>query len=70
MDEVIIAAIYTTLMSVYSGCLNFCDGSCASLIIIDVSSDLLVKKIPQINRTVQKLSKRLKSRGSMRKKQG
>jgi len=39
MLEVIFAAIYRKLMSVYSGCLNFCNGSCASLSIIDVWMD-------------------------------
>jgi hypothetical protein len=39
MLEVVVAAIYSDLMSVYSGCLSFCNGSCASLCIIDVSRD-------------------------------
>ena len=39
MLEVIVAAIYWNLFSVYSGCLNFCNGSCASLCIIDVFRD-------------------------------
>jgi len=39
MLEVIVAVIYRNLMSVYSGCLNFYNGSCASLCIIDVSRD-------------------------------
>jgi len=41
------------LMSVYSGCLNFCNGSCASLCIINVSRDWIVKNILEINGTVQ-----------------
>jgi len=60
MLEVIIAAIYRYLMSVYSGCLNFCNGSCASLCIIDVSRDLIVKNILEIDRTVQKTIKTIK----------
>ena len=37
--KVSIAAIYTNLMSVYSGCPNFCNGSCTNLCIINVSKD-------------------------------
>ena len=54
MLEVIFAAIYRNLMSVYSGCFNFCNGSCASLCIINVSRDWIVNNIVGINRTVQK----------------
>jgi len=39
MLEVVVAPIYGNLMSVYSGCHNFCNRSCASLCIIDVSND-------------------------------
>jgi len=39
MLEVMIAAKYRNLMRVFSGCPNFCYGSCASLCIIDVSRD-------------------------------
>jgi len=39
MLEVIVAAINRNLMSVCSGCLNFCTGSCACLCIIDISRD-------------------------------
>ena len=39
MLEVIVAAIYTNLTCVYSGCFNFCNGSCGSLYIIDVARD-------------------------------
>jgi len=52
--EVIVAAIYRNLMSVYSGCLNFCNGSYASLCIINVPRDLIVKNILHINGTIQK----------------
>jgi len=57
MLEVIVAAIYRNLISVYSGCLNLSNGSCASLCIIDVSRDWIVKNILQINGTVQKTCK-------------
>jgi len=60
MLEVIIALIYRNLMSVYSGCLNFCNGSCASLYIIEVSRDWIVKNIVEINRTVQKTVETIK----------
>jgi len=43
MLEVIVAEIYRNLMSVYSGCLNFCNASCTSLCIIDVSRDWIEK---------------------------
>ena len=39
MLEIIVAVIYRKLMSVHSGYLNFCYGSCASLCIIDLSRD-------------------------------
>jgi hypothetical protein len=39
MLEVIVAAIYQNLMSVYSGYLDVYIGSCASLCLIDVSRD-------------------------------
>jgi len=54
MLEVIIAGIYTHLISVLSGCLKCCNGSCASLSIIDISRDKIVKNILQINGTGQK----------------
>jgi len=54
MLEVIVAAIYRNLMSVYSGCLDHCNESRASLYIIDVSRDLRVKNILEINGTIQK----------------
>jgi len=54
MLEVIIAAIYRNLRSVYSGCLNFCNGSCATMCIIDISRDRIVKNILEIIGTVQK----------------
>jgi len=60
MLEVIAAAIYRNLMSLYVGCLNFCNGSCASLCIIDVSRDKLVKNILEINGTVQKTVEKIK----------
>jgi len=59
MPEVIVAAIYTIIMSVYSGCFNFCNGSCASLGIIDVSRDQIVQDITEINGTVQKIVERI-----------
>jgi len=60
MFKVIIAAIYRYLLSVYSGCLDFCYRSCTSLCIIDVSRDLIVKNIPEIDGTVQKTIKTIK----------
>jgi len=54
MLEVIVAAMYSNLMSVYSGCLDFCNGSCASLCIIDISRDWILKNILAINATVHK----------------
>ena len=57
MFEVIVAVIYRNLMCVYSRCLHFCNGSCASLCIIDVSRDKIVKNILEINATVQKTVK-------------
>jgi len=42
--------------------LNFCYGSCASLCIIDVSRDWIVKNILEINGTVQKTVETMKSR--------
>jgi hypothetical protein len=39
MLDVIIVVVYRNLISVYSGCLNFCNRSCASLCISDVSRD-------------------------------
>jgi len=60
MLEVIIPAIYRFLMNVYSGCLNFCYGSCASLYTIDVSRDWIVKNILEINGTVPKTVKTIK----------
>jgi len=36
MLELIVAALDTNVISVYSECLNLCNGSCASLCIIDV----------------------------------
>ena len=39
MIEVIVSVIYTNLINVSSGCLNHCNGSCASLCIIDISRD-------------------------------
>jgi len=60
MLEVIIAAISTNLMSVYSGCLNYYNGSCASLCIIDDSRDEIVKNIIEINGTVQKTIETIK----------
>jgi len=54
MLEVIVAEIYSNLMSVYSGCHNFSNRSCASLCIIHVSRDQIVKNIFETNRTVQK----------------
>jgi hypothetical protein len=39
MLEVIIAAIYGDLISVYSGRFNFCNGSLPRLYIIDVSRE-------------------------------
>jgi len=53
MLEVIVAATYRNLISVYSGCLKFCNGSCASLCIIDGARDWIVKNFLEINRTVQ-----------------
>jgi len=60
MLEIIVAAIYWNVMSVYSGCLNFCNGSCASLHIINVSRDYIVKNILEINGTVQKTVETIK----------
>ena len=57
MFEVIVAVIYRNLMCVYSRCLHFCNGSCASLCIIDVSRDKIVENILEINATVQKTVK-------------
>jgi len=54
MLEVIVAAICRTLMSVHSGCHNFCNGSCVSLCIIDVPRNQIVNNILEINGTVQK----------------
>ena len=53
MLEVIIAAIYTNLMSVYSGCLNYCNWSCAALCISGVSRDKIIKNILEICAAVQ-----------------
>jgi len=63
MLEVIVAAIYSHPISVYSGCLDFCNGSCASLCIIDVSRDWTVKNIVQNSGTVQKTVNLLQSTG-------
>jgi len=60
MLEVIIAAIYRTLINVYSGCLNFGNGSCASLCIINVSRDYIVEDILEINGMVQKTVQTIK----------
>jgi hypothetical protein len=60
MLDVIVEAIYRNLMSVYSGCLNWCNRSCASLCIIDVASDEMVKNILEINGTVQKTIETIK----------
>jgi len=54
MLELFVAALHRHLMSILSGCLNFGYGSCASLCIIDVSKDAIVKNILEINGTVQK----------------
>jgi len=60
MLEVIIEAIYPHLMIVYSGCFNFCYGSCVRLCIIDVSRDSIVKDILEINETFQKIINTIK----------
>ena len=60
MLEVIVATLYRHLMSVYSGCLNFCYGSCASLCIIAVSRDWIVNNVLEINGTDQKTVKTIK----------
>ena len=60
MLEVLIAAIYRNMMSVYSGCLNICNGSCASLCIINASRDSTVKNILDMNGTVQKTVETIK----------
>jgi hypothetical protein len=52
--EVIVAVMFRHLINVYSGCLHFCTGSHASLYIIDVSRDWIIKKILQLNGTFQK----------------
>jgi hypothetical protein len=52
--EVIVIAMHCNLMTIYSGCVNLCDGSCASLCIIDGSRGYKAKDILEINRTVQK----------------
>jgi hypothetical protein len=52
MLEVISAAIYIHLISIYSGCFNFYNGSSVSLYIINVSRDDIVKNIHEINETV------------------
>jgi len=60
MLELIVAVIYRNLMSVYSGRLNHCNGSCASLYMIDVSRDYIFKNILEINGTVQKTIETIK----------
>jgi len=42
MFEVMVAPIYRNLRSVYSGCLKFCNGCCASMYIIVGSRDWIV----------------------------
>jgi len=51
---VITAATYRHLLSVHSMCHTICYGSCASIYIIDVSRDWIVKTILEINQTVRK----------------
>jgi hypothetical protein len=60
MLEVIVAAIQRNLINVYSGCLNFYYGSCASLYRIHISRDEVVNNILGINRTVQKTVETIK----------
>jgi len=55
--EVIVVAIYSNLISIYSGCLNSGCGSCASLCIIDVSRDWILKNSLESNGTAQKTIK-------------
>jgi len=47
-------------MSVSSGCLNFRNGSCASLCIIDVSRDRIVRTILAMNGTAEKTVEMIK----------
>jgi len=58
MVEVIVAAIYRNLMCLL-WVFNFYYGSCASLCIIDVSRDQIVKNILEINGTVEKSVERI-----------
>jgi len=61
MLDVIVAAIYRYLMSVYSGCLNFGNGSCASLCIFDIARDYIVRNILETNGKVQKTVETIKT---------